>query len=51
MTEPHNLAEKSCIPCKGDVPPLAGSALLALIDQLSPEWSVENGHHLICALI
>lgn len=49
MTEPCNLAEKSCIPCKGGVPPLAGNELVALAAQLSPEWSVESGHHLICA--
>jgi 4a-hydroxytetrahydrobiopterin dehydratase len=43
-----DLAEKSCTPCKGGVPPLVGDELTALAGKLSPEWSVESGHHLIC---
>lgn len=48
MTELCDLANKSCTPCKGGVPPLAGNELDVLTDQLSSEWSVENDHHLIC---
>ncbi|KIH77293.1 pterin-4-alpha-carbinolamine dehydratase [Geoalkalibacter ferrihydriticus] len=48
MTESCALAGKSCIPCKGGVPPLSGKELTALAEQLSPEWSVESGHHLTC---
>ena len=33
MTETFDLTEKSCTPCKGGVPPLAGNELLALADQ------------------
>lgn len=50
MADQSNLAEKSCIPCKGGMPPLAGKELLSLTDKLSPEWSVENDHHLICTV-
>ncbi len=39
------LASKSCVPCRGGVPPLAGKELDNLHKQL-PEWEVVNGHHL-----
>ena len=42
MTE---LAEKSCVPCKGGVPPLKGESLNALADQLTT-WQVVDEHHL-----
>ena len=48
MTEHCDLASKSCIPCKGGIPPLTGSDLNELSAKLSPEWQVEDGHHLIC---
>jgi 4a-hydroxytetrahydrobiopterin dehydratase len=48
MIETSNLAERSCIPCKGGIPPLTGNEIDALAGQLSPEWSVETGHHLMC---
>jgi 4a-hydroxytetrahydrobiopterin dehydratase len=40
-----NLAEKSCVPCKGGVPPLDAEAVaqyLALVDG----WQAPNAHHL-----
>jgi 4a-hydroxytetrahydrobiopterin dehydratase len=40
-----DLADKTCVPCKGDVPPLAGAELESLSRQL-PEWEVVDGHHL-----
>src|SRR5260370_6697508 len=40
-----SLADKTCLPCKGGVPPLAGEALDDLRSQ-TPEWEVVNGHHL-----
>lgn len=40
-----SLAEKTCVPCKGGVPPLAGAELETLRQQI-PEWSVISGHHL-----
>ena len=39
------LAAKSCVPCRGGVPPLAGQELENLHKQL-PEWEIVNGHHL-----
>ncbi|MCH9023536.1 MAG: 4a-hydroxytetrahydrobiopterin dehydratase [Planctomycetes bacterium] len=42
MTE---LADKSCVPCKGGVPPLKGDSLKALADQLA-DWQVVDEHHL-----
>ena len=41
----NDLASKTCIPCKGDVPALAGDELAALAKQV-PEWKVVDGHHL-----
>ena len=41
-----DLASKSCVPCKGGVPPLAGDALRTLQAQLGNGWQVVDGHHL-----
>jgi 4a-hydroxytetrahydrobiopterin dehydratase len=40
-----DLASKTCVPCKGGVPPLEGAELDALARQL-PDWKVVDGHHL-----
>ena len=40
-----DLASKSCVPCRGGVPPLSGEELDTLAGQL-PQWSVRNSHHL-----
>jgi len=42
MTE---LASKTCVPCRGGVPPLAGKELEALAKQV-PQWEVVNDHHI-----
>jgi 4a-hydroxytetrahydrobiopterin dehydratase len=42
MTE---LASKTCVPCRGGVPPLKGEELDALRRQVS-EWEVVEEHHL-----
>ena len=39
------LATKTCVPCRGGVPPLAGKDLDALAKQL-PGWKIINGHHI-----
>ena len=39
------LADKTCVPCRGGVPPLAGDAIKALQTEV-PEWQVPNDHHL-----
>jgi 4a-hydroxytetrahydrobiopterin dehydratase len=40
-----SLAEKTCVPCKGGVPPLKGAALETLHREL-PDWEVVEEHHL-----
>jgi 4a-hydroxytetrahydrobiopterin dehydratase len=40
-----DLASKTCVPCRGDVPPLEGEELEALSRQV-PEWEVVEEHHL-----
>lgn len=39
------LASKTCVPCKGGVPPLAGKELENLAKEV-PQWKVVNGHHI-----
>ena len=40
-----DLAEKSCVPCRGGVPPLQGHELTRLHSQLAA-WNVVAAHHL-----
>ena len=40
------LAEKECVPCKGDVPPLPEAEQQRLRADLDPDWRVIAGHHL-----
>ena len=39
------LADKTCVPCRGGIPPLKGAELEALRKQV-PGWDVVNEHHL-----
>ena len=39
------LASKTCVPCRGGVPPLAGEELARLQKQVNG-WDVVKGHHL-----
>lgn len=41
-----DLSKKSCVPCKGGVPPLKGEHLQALYQQLGNGWKVVDDHHL-----
>jgi 4a-hydroxytetrahydrobiopterin dehydratase len=41
-----DLSKKNCIPCRGDVPPLKGEALLQLHRQLDEGWKLIDEHHL-----
>ena len=41
-----DLASKTCVPCRGGTPPLAGKELEALAKQV-PGWKVVNGHHIV----
>lgn len=40
-----DLASKTCVPCKGGIPPLEGKELDALLEQV-PQWNVVSGHHI-----
>lgn len=40
-----DLAGKTCVPCRGGVPPLAGKELETFAAQVSA-WKVINGHHI-----
>jgi 4a-hydroxytetrahydrobiopterin dehydratase len=42
MTE---LANRNCVPCRGDTPPLKGEELEGLRRQV-PDWEVVEEHHL-----
>ena len=41
-----DLAKKTCIPCRGGVPPLKGAQLEDLQDKLKKDWKIINEHHL-----
>ena len=40
------LAKKTCIPCKGGVPPLKGEKLEDLLEKLKNNWKIIKEHHL-----
>lgn len=40
-----DLSSKTCVPCRGGVPPLAGAELQGLAHQV-PQWRVVDGHHI-----
>ncbi|HLL40015.1 MAG TPA: 4a-hydroxytetrahydrobiopterin dehydratase [Rubrobacteraceae bacterium] len=40
-----DLANKTCVPCKGDTPPLQSEEIESLRQQI-PEWEVVEDHHL-----
>lgn len=41
-----SLAAKTCVPCRGGVPPLQGQELISLHKQV-PDWQVVNDHHIV----
>jgi len=41
----EQLADKKCVPCRGGTPPIKGSALQKLLQNV-PEWTVTNEHHI-----
>lgn len=46
-TTTSSLAQKSCEPCKGGVPPLRGEKVRELLDELGPNgWVAAEEHHL-----
>jgi 4a-hydroxytetrahydrobiopterin dehydratase len=38
------LAEKTCVPCRGSVPPLTAEQIRPLLSELN-SWNVVNNHH------
>ncbi len=42
----QELADKTCVPCRGGVPPLKGKELEAL-HRVVPQWTVADEHHLL----
>ena len=41
-----DLAKKTCIPCRGGVPPLKGTQLEDFHDKLKNDWKIIKEHHL-----
>ena len=41
-----NLADKTCVPCKGGIPPLKGRELEEILKQ-APQWNAVNEHHIV----
>ncbi len=41
-----DLAAKSCVPCRGGVPPLDGEAIQGLLARLGNDWTVVDDHHI-----
>jgi len=44
--ESCDIADRSCVPCRGGIPPLAGERLEDFRRQIWSEWEVVDGHHL-----
>lgn len=42
-----DLASRDCVPCRGDIPPLAGQELADLYGQLGNGWELVDDHHLV----
>jgi 4a-hydroxytetrahydrobiopterin dehydratase len=44
-----SLADKTCVPCKGGIPPLKGKELAEIHHQLpgSAQWNVVGEHHIV----
>lgn len=40
------LAERTCVPCRGGIPPLTAEQIAPLSEQLGEGWEVVDGHHL-----
>lgn len=41
-----DLASKSCVPCKGGVPPLTEDEYTEYLEDLDADWQVVDDHHL-----
>jgi len=45
-TDPRDLASRTCVPCRGGVPPLSQESVGALMTGLNGEWRVAEGKRL-----
>lgn len=43
MNDKCELSKKSCVPCRGGIPPLKGKELKKLLDQLENGWKMKRG--------
>jgi 4a-hydroxytetrahydrobiopterin dehydratase len=41
-----SLAQRNCVPCRGEVPPLNTEEITKLLAELGDFWQVVNEHHL-----
>lgn len=41
------LADRHCVPCRGDTPQLSGPERERLLAELGGDWHVQDGHHLV----
>jgi 4a-hydroxytetrahydrobiopterin dehydratase len=41
-----DLADRSCVPCRGGIPPLDAAAIAPLAAELGGEWRVDDGKRL-----
>jgi 4a-hydroxytetrahydrobiopterin dehydratase len=41
-----DLKNKSCVPCRGGIPPLLHEQIESLLSQLGNDWQVVDDHHL-----
>jgi len=46
MSDSEALADKTCVPCRGGVPPLTQKEYAPLLAELDA-WQVVGGHHLV----
>ena len=42
-----NLSEKKCVPCQGGVPPLKGTKLTKICEELGGNWELVEEHHIV----
>ena|ERR1700722_19373751 len=46
MSQSSELTKKTCVPCRGGIPPLKGKQLSDLYKLLKEGWKLVNEHHL-----
>ena len=46
MTDDCSLADRECVPCRGDIPPLSATEAEALLTDLGGGWAINAEGHL-----